>query len=518
MASLRTEPLLEVNGLTVDLPDGTRVVTACDVVLRESEIVTVLGPSGAGKTTVIRALLHAETLRSEGFRITWDRHRMDVEPAFVPQRGALVDHLDVAGNIHLAQAACGSALDAGTWLEAVGLEPAWASQSKSVATLSGGQAQRVSLARALAAGRRILLLDEPSVGLDPQAVQKLGALLVEQARRHRVAIIVVTHDLSLACDVSDEIVFLDPHEGKLIPVLPDWPGPAADEPSDERDDRRKRLEGAVGRRLRAARLPAVTTAPIVARRQPWLGPVRVAGESMRYALRRKLARESLVVFRRAILQSLVRPIAFYAVVGLLLGITVPYVLVHISPALRPGSVLGLIGGSYILALAPPLSAIVFAATSGSAINAWLGGMRLHGQVVALEGLGVEPRRYLWSPSWLGLLLAYVATFWVFVAAMTFGGTMLFTYYEVPHAVAKLTADFLDPPASRLPYLVRALWLVGSYAVAIASIVVAKGSETKRSSEDVTRAMTSSVMLATLFVVVAELITVAVMFAMTEVGP
>jgi ABC-type transporter Mla maintaining outer membrane lipid asymmetry permease subunit MlaE len=225
-------------------------------------------------------------------------------------------------------------------------------------------------------------------------------------------------------------------------------------------------------------------------------------------------RASSVVLRRALSQSLLRPMPFYMTVGVLLGITVPYVIVHISEALRPSAVLGLIGGSYVLSLAPPLSAIVFAATSGSAVNAWLGGLRLHGQVVALEGLGIPPARYLWSPAWVALALAYLFTAALFVASMIGGGFLLFQFYGVPHALDKLTSDFLAPPPSRLPYLVRAGWLVLTYAAAVASIVVAKGREPKERSEEVTAAMTSAVMRATLFVVVMELATVALLFTYT----
>jgi len=201
-------------------------------------------------------------------------------------------------------------------------------------------------------------------------------------------------------------------------------------------------------------------------------------------------------------------------VALLLGYTVPYVVVHISAGLKPAVLLRLVGGAYILALAPPLSAIVFAATSGSALNAWLGGLRLRGQVLALEGLGISPARYLLSPSWLALVFAYLVTAAVFVAAMTAGGWILFNDYGVPHPLATLTADFLDPVPERLAYRTRGIWLVITYALALASIVVAKGSEAKQRADQVTAAMTSGVMRATLLVVALELLSIGLLFALT----
>jgi hypothetical protein len=98
--------------------------------------------------------------------------------------------------------------------------------------------------------------------------------------------------------------------------------------------------------------------------------------------------------------------------------------------------------------------------------------------------------------------------------MIAGGFALFSFYGVDEALSVLTSDFVGQPTSRLPFLVRAIWLVLSYALAIASIVVAKGREPKGRSEEVTSAMTSSVIRATLFVVVMELASLIVLFAIT----
>ncbi|MEB2312397.1 MAG: hypothetical protein OZ928_11150 [Polyangiaceae bacterium] len=113
---------------------------------------------------------------------------------------------------------------------------------------------------------------------------------------------------------------------------------------------------------------------------------------------------------------------------------------------------------------------------------------------------------------MGLTASYLATFVVFTAAMMFGGWALYAAHGVRDAVAVIASDFVEPPPSRLPYLVRGLWSVLAYTVAIASVVVAKGREEKERAEAVTSAMTSSVMRVTLFVVVMELLTVLVVRA------
>lgn len=503
--------LARVEGLTIELPNGAVVVEDATVELRAGSVTALLGPSGAGKTTLLRAIFSPDELRRAGYRVTCSARELLAEPSFVPQRGALLDHVDVAGNVELGQHGAGRPPDALTWLRAVDLPEHVAEPGRAVATLSGGQAQRVAVARVLAAGRKLVVMDEPSVGLDPLAVRTLARLLSDQAREHDAAIVVITHDLALAGGAADHVLFLDPGARTVAPLL-DWPGPAELAADEERRRRVDELELALERRLREVGAPAGGG------RRRWrldldpLAPFRAMGSALLHAFAPRLFRASLGVGARVFVQSFLRPALFYAVVGGLLGFTVPFVIANVSADLRPEAVFQLVKGTYILSLGPPLSAIVFAATSGSAINAWLGGLRLHGQVTALEGLGVRPERYLFSPSWLALLVGYLATFAVFTAAMVAGGLALYAQHRVPGALALLTADLVDPPPSRVPALVRAGATVAAYGLAVASIVVASAAAPKSRSEDVTRAMTSSVMRVTLFVVVLELLSVVALRA------
>ena len=508
--------LLSVRGLTVSLPDGTPLVEDAELSLAPGRIVSLLGPSGSGKSTLVRAVVAPEDLRGRGYRVTWDERRVEAPVAFIPQRGALFDHLDVAGNIALAQAAAGAPSNARAWLEAVDLDAGLAAPGVSVATLSGGQAQRVAVARTLAAGRTVLVLDEPSVGLDPVGVRRLARLLVDQARERGLGVLVITHDVTLAAGASDVVLFLDPARRRLSPVLPDRAGPGELLPEEARREDVAALDAAVAARLEAAaaptgKSPRRTRATAAPRGGP--GLLRVAGAALLHALDPRLARPSLGVMLRAVRQSFLRPLPFYGVVGGLLGFTVLYIIAKMSADLRAAAVLRLVGGTYILSLAPPLSAILFAATSGNAVNAWLGGMQLGRQVLALEGIGVPAPRYLWSPAWLALALSYLGTLLVFIAAMVGGGYLLFQLYGAKDALAVLTSDFLDPAPGRGPYLARGIWLSFAYAVAIATIVVQSGVAHKDEAAHVTSAMTSAVVRTTLFVVVMELASVLVLFAM-----
>lgn len=506
--------VLEVRELDIALPDGTQLVKAAHFAIAAGQIVSLVGPSGAGKSTLVRAVVAPEDLRAAGFRVSFAERVLGAPVAFIPQRGALFDHLDVAGNVALALAASGNGerREPAAWLRAVDLDEALAERGTSVATLSGGQAQRVAVARTLAAGRTILVLDEPSVGLDPLGVRRLAKLLVDQARARSVAILLITHDLALAAGASDQILFLDPSRRALLDVMPRWAGPAELAGDDERRAEIAELDAAMARLLEGATAPAARKGARAAVRAEAPSALQVAGAAVLHALDPRLFGPSLGVLLRAVRQSLLRPLLFYAVVGALLGFTVLYIIAKMSADLRALSVLRLVGGTYILSLAPPLSAILFAATSGNAVNAWLGGMVLGRQTVALDGIGVPERRYLWSPAWLALAVSYLGTVLVFVAAMVAGGYALFQLYGGKDALAILTSDFLDPAPGRGPYLVRGIWLCFAYAVAIATIVVQRGVAPKDEAAHVTQAMTSAVVRVTLFVVAMELASVMVLVA------
>tara|TARA_Y100000310_G_scaffold146209_3_gene145547 strand:+ start:1373 stop:2359 length:987 start_codon:yes stop_codon:yes gene_type:complete len=207
-----------VNGLTVVAVSvgfgGAPVLDGIDLAVAPGEILVLLGPSGCGKTTLLRAVAGLEPMVAGS--ISWD----GVDLAGVPphERGfglmfqdhALFPHRDVAGNVGFGLRMAGmpeSQQDERVRrvLELVGLE---GFGPRSVSTLSGGEAQRVALARSLAPGPRLLMLDEPLGSLDralrDRLVDELGVLL----RRLGQAAIHVTHDHDEAFTLADRIAVM----------------------------------------------------------------------------------------------------------------------------------------------------------------------------------------------------------------------------------------------------------------------------------------------------------------------
>jgi ABC-type transporter Mla maintaining outer membrane lipid asymmetry ATPase subunit MlaF/ABC-type transporter Mla maintaining outer membrane lipid asymmetry permease subunit MlaE len=520
---------LHVRGLRVALPDGRVLIDSIDLEVGAGEVIVLLGGSGAGKSTFARVLFEREELDLAGFDVVAARLDLDREQlGLVPQRGALFDHLDVRGNLEIAMrhATPPSDDDPAAWLERVGLDRELATPCTSLTQLSGGQAQRVAVARVLASRRKLLFLDEPSVGLDPHRVRVLARLVREQVKQLGVSAIVVTHDVALAAGVADRLFLLSLEDRKLVQLFADrWPGALEDagHSPEERGRWLVELEAVLVDHLeRHGDTPPPAGTPRgraalsrVARvAEPLIAPFRVAaGSALRAPVQLvKHPRDFAIVAGRVVAQTLVRPLPFYAIVSTLIGYTVLFVISKVGGAgVRPDALLRQIGGSHVIALAPALAALLFVAASGSATNAWLGSMGLTKQTLALDALGVDRRSYLWAPAWLATALCFIAVAALFALGMIGGGMLVCESYGITNAWELLTGDIFDPRPERLRYTVRAAFLVWIYAWGIASDVVAKGGAPKPEADAVTRGMTASVVACTLWVVAWELVTVLFVF-------
>lgn len=194
--------LIETRDMSLRYGDAP-VLSHVDFAISKGEIVTVVGPNGSGKSTLIRALLgtlkptKGSVLRQPGLKIGYVPQRLAIDaslPMTVARFLSLPDRKDAA-----AVAAV---------VARVGIEGL---DSRQMMALSGGQFQRVLLARALLVKPDILILDEPTQGLDHPGVESFYRLIEEVRQETGAAVLLVSHDLHVVMRASDRVICLNGH-------------------------------------------------------------------------------------------------------------------------------------------------------------------------------------------------------------------------------------------------------------------------------------------------------------------
>lgn len=192
-----------------------------DLAARPGSVLALLGPNGAGKSTALAALAGAEPLaagwvRLDGAVLEDPARGVRVDLArrsigWVFQDALLFPHLSVEENVAFGLRAGGmprpdASLRAREWLALFGIRELARAAAREI---SGGQAQRAALARALAPQPHLLLLDEPLAALDVEVREGIRAGLRERLRQHPGCTVLVTHDPVDAEDLADEIIVLE---------------------------------------------------------------------------------------------------------------------------------------------------------------------------------------------------------------------------------------------------------------------------------------------------------------------
>ena len=218
-------PLFALRGVSQER-GGATILRDLTVDVPRTSITALVGPSGAGKTSLLRLLNRLDDPTSgevrfdgrpiDGYDVSALRRRV----GFVFQRPAMFPGT-VAENVRVAVALGGpsSSADApppDVVLAAVELSPSYA--GRDAGSLSGGEQQRVSLARALMTRPEVLLLDEPTSALDPEVAERLLATVARLPREYGVSVVMVTHRLGEARDVSSWTIMLE--GGALVEAGP----------------------------------------------------------------------------------------------------------------------------------------------------------------------------------------------------------------------------------------------------------------------------------------------------------
>jgi ABC-2 type transport system ATP-binding protein len=216
--------LLSVQQLSLQFA-GRPILNQLNLTVEAGHVVSVLGSNGTGKSTLLKSILGLHDSADQtgniliaGIDMTQDRQRALSLLAYVPEQPAVYGHLSAIENIRyfLSLGHVGEQKEIATCLTLAGLpETAW---HRPCSEYSKGMKQKVMLAFALAKQAKLLLLDEPNSGLDPQATEELNQLIV-QCKQAGMGVLVVTHDVLSAIGFSDRLLMLT--HGQLAPIALD---------------------------------------------------------------------------------------------------------------------------------------------------------------------------------------------------------------------------------------------------------------------------------------------------------
>lgn len=214
-----TETILEIKNLKKSYGQN-EVLKDISLSVKEGEVISIIGSSGSGKSTFLRSinllespsggeiLFHGENVLEKGYNLTDYREKLGM----VFQSFNLFENLNVLENAIVAQTTVlkrdrkEAESIAKANLEKVGMgEQYWKAKPKQ---LSGGQKQRVAIARALSVNPEAILFDEPTSALDPEMVGEVLKTMQELSQTG-LTMIIVTHEMEFARDVSDRVIFMD---------------------------------------------------------------------------------------------------------------------------------------------------------------------------------------------------------------------------------------------------------------------------------------------------------------------
>jgi len=202
--------------------NGTEVLKGVSLTVKEGEFAVILGPSGSGKSTLLSVLSGLE--RADGGIVEYDGANLTEftekqltefrknQVGFIFQQYYLLSHLSVANNVKLGADLAGNK-DFKKVIEAVGLKDKMNSKPSE---LSGGEQQRVCIARALAKNPKILFLDEPTGALDEKTGREILAYISELQKELGFTVIMVTHNSNIA-DMAETVIKMN--SGKIVETL-----------------------------------------------------------------------------------------------------------------------------------------------------------------------------------------------------------------------------------------------------------------------------------------------------------
>ncbi len=225
-----TNQIIKASNIVKVYSKGLRALDDISMIVNKREVLVIMGPSGSGKSTLIRTFNGLETFNSGKLEIVGipldpdydERNVREIRRrvGMVFQQFNLFPHLSILENITLAPIQVQkrnhieAEEDAMYLLEQMGISQ---QAMKYPSQLSGGEQQRVAIARSLALKPELLLFDEPTSALDPERVNEVLDVIRTLAI-NGMTMVVVTHEISFAKEVADRVLFMD--SGKVIETSP----------------------------------------------------------------------------------------------------------------------------------------------------------------------------------------------------------------------------------------------------------------------------------------------------------
>ena len=482
------------------------------VSFRQHEITLVVGPSGVGKSILMRSIagLLPRNIegQNEGISVSGEikidgRSAVAGDAGVVFQSFALFDELSPAGNIRYAVSSAGKRardVNARELLETLNV-PANVPTSR----LSGGQRQRLAIARTLAANPSAILYDEPTSGLDPMTGQQVANLIRETHQQFSNTSVIVTHDYVTVLPIADRVFLLDP-DARCLQEVPrdEWselparlaPLAKVDFDSQHQSNRMSlgnKLVGLVQRFFQSTAdvaFAAITT--LVSVLPLWRKPILGLRFFAHYA--RMVFGPTACVYLMAS--------------GLISGFVTTYFTFQFLPyadytrPLLVEDLLVALGFAMFRIFVPVLSCVLIAARCGAAVTSDIGGRQFGSQLDAMKSFGTQPDRYLLTPVLWSFLIGTPLLTWLAFWTARLTSLVTFTF-----ANPQLGADFwmlhyhrgMDVPG--YVWWRGTGWLLAKLLVSafgIAAIAYRIGRQPKYSTTDVSRAVTRTILWATLF--------------------
>jgi urea transport system ATP-binding protein len=212
------EPLLQLQGVEADI-NGSRILRGVTLEVRAGEVVCLMGRNGVGKTTTLRTIMGVLPIRGGSIRLAGepiDRRRTDARArggiGYVPQGRDIFPHLTIEENLQVGLAVQGiRGAAAREELDRVfGLFPVLKTMLKRKGgVLSGGQQQQLAIARALLTRPKLLMLDEPTEGIQPSIIDEIGDTLCQLRQAGTLSILLVEQYVDFCRSTADRFYAMD---------------------------------------------------------------------------------------------------------------------------------------------------------------------------------------------------------------------------------------------------------------------------------------------------------------------